>query len=84
MTNNVEDLLRDAQIDVLEEMSRRLVHIVESDGDVSPGEAVRNLAREMGIVESQAKFGLTYAKAKGKLKLDRATRRLSVSQPSYA
>lgn len=75
---DLRDMIYSEQRAYLEEMADRLVRIVGENPGIKTREAYTALAREMGIVPDQAKYGVTFAKATHRIKLDWTTFTLSV------
>lgn len=73
MTGNFEDLSFDQQVERLDEMAVEFEKIVDANGPMSTGQALKEASRNLGIAESQAKFGLNYAQSSGRIGRDKGT-----------
>jgi hypothetical protein len=74
MVGNVEDLPWTAQQERLDDLAGRLVEIVDaSEEPMYTRRVVEQASRDLSIAQSQAKYGLTYAKSSGRILMDPTT-----------
>jgi len=82
MTGRVEDLTRDAQLTELSKMADTLVETVKDSGPMTTRDALNAGVSKLGVVESEVKLGLSYAKAVGRIELNTNTWMLQASSGS--
>lgn len=78
MGGSVDSLPHGEQVKKLDQMSETFVKVIgEAAEPLSTGDALKKVADEMNILVSEAKYGLTYAKTVGRVRLDQSTMHLT-------
>ncbi|MFK4729488.1 hypothetical protein ROT00_07365 [Agromyces mediolanus] len=78
MGGSVDSLPHGEQVKVLDQMSDTFVKVIgDADEPLSTAQALKQVAEEMNILVSEAKYGLTYAKTVGRVRLNQSTMRLT-------
>jgi hypothetical protein len=81
MTSNVEDFTPTTQQRKLQAMSDSFVEVVSgAEEPLTTRDALDKVSKQMNILVSEAKYGLTYAKTIGRVHLNQSTMRLTAGR----